>query len=97
MFNKTYEDRLILWREFRHGLESAQDPIQAAIDFYNQAPYCSIAADPFNPTPSDICTDPTPSDTYKAVGGAHTKVACNIYLRKGIFFNIICFVTAVLK
>ena len=50
MFNKTYEDRLILWREFRHGLESAQDPIQEAIDFYNQAPYCSIAADPFTPS-----------------------------------------------
>ena len=50
MFNKTYEDRLILWREFRHGLESAQDPIQEAIDFYNQAPYCLIAADPFTPS-----------------------------------------------
>ena len=50
MFNKTYEDRLILWRGFRHGLESAQDPIQEAIDFYNQAPYCLIAADPFTPS-----------------------------------------------
>ena len=50
MFNKTYEDRLILWREFRTSLESVQDPIQEAIDFYNQAPYCLIAADPFTPS-----------------------------------------------
>ena len=50
MFQKRYEDRLIVWRQFRNGLESAQDPIQEAIDYYNQAPYCLIAADPFTPS-----------------------------------------------
>ena len=50
MFDKKYEDRLIIWREFRTELESAKDPIQEAIDFYNQAPYCLIAADPFTPS-----------------------------------------------
>ena len=50
MFEKRYEDRLIVWRQFRNGLESAQDPIQEAIDYYNQAPYCLIAADPFTPS-----------------------------------------------
>jgi hypothetical protein len=50
MFDKSYEQQLTIWREFRHGLESAQDPIQEAIDFYNQAPYCLIAADPFTPS-----------------------------------------------
>jgi hypothetical protein len=42
MFDKSYEQQLTIWREFRHGLESAQDPIQEAIDFYNQAPYCLL-------------------------------------------------------
>jgi|TARA_B110000977_G_scaffold158923_1_gene202618 hypothetical protein len=50
MFEKKYEERLGIWREFREGLETAEDPIQEAIDFYNQAPYCLIAADPFTPS-----------------------------------------------
>jgi len=50
MFDKQFEERLILWREFRGSLESSKDPIQEAIDFYNQAPYCSIAADPYTPS-----------------------------------------------
>lgn len=50
MFNKKYEERLELWREFRSGLESAEDPIQDTINFYKQAPDCLIAADPFTPS-----------------------------------------------
>ena len=50
MFNKKYEERLELWREFRSGLETTTDPIQEAIDFYNQALDCLIAADPFTPS-----------------------------------------------
>lgn len=50
MFDKTYEQRLVLWREFRDSLETAQDPIQDTIDFYNQAPVEIIAADPYTPS-----------------------------------------------
>jgi hypothetical protein len=50
MFDKKYEDRLALWREFRSELETAADPIQEAINFYNRAPSCKIAADPFTPS-----------------------------------------------
>tara|TARA_B110000503_G_scaffold65531_1_gene102965 strand:+ start:1427 stop:1855 length:429 start_codon:yes stop_codon:yes gene_type:complete len=51
MFDKKhYDERLIIWRQFRNELEAAEDPIQKAIDFYNQAPYCLIAADPFTPS-----------------------------------------------
>ena len=50
MFDKQFEERLILWREFRETLEISSDPIQDTIDFYNQAPYCSIAADPYTPS-----------------------------------------------
>lgn len=50
MFNQTYEDRLVSWRQFRESLELADDPIQATINFYNSAPLCKIAADPYTPS-----------------------------------------------
>ena len=49
MFHKNYEERLQLWKQFRDGLEEVTDPIQNVIDFYDQAPKCLIAADPYNP------------------------------------------------
>ena len=50
MFDKQFEERMSLWREFRKTLETTPDPIQDTIDFYNKAPMCSIAADPFTPS-----------------------------------------------
>jgi hypothetical protein len=50
MFDKQFEERMTLWREFRQRLESAVDPIQDTIDFYNRAPTCLIAADPYTPS-----------------------------------------------
>ena len=50
MFDKQFEERMSLWREFRKTLETTADPIQDTIDFYNRAPMCSIAADPFTPS-----------------------------------------------
>lgn len=47
MFDKTYEQRLALWRSFRENLETADDPIQLAIDFFKRAPQVSMAADPY--------------------------------------------------
>lgn len=50
MFNKTYEERLALWREFRNRLETSQDPIQDTINFYSLAPIQRLNADPFTPS-----------------------------------------------
>ena len=50
MFDKKFEERLALWREFRSSLEESADPVQDTIDFYNRAPKCSIAADPYTPS-----------------------------------------------
>ncbi len=47
MFDKKYEDRLILWRQFRDTLEISKDPIQATINFYNQAPHSKLSTDPY--------------------------------------------------
>lgn len=49
MFKKNYDDRLSCWQEFRRSLEKSSDPIQDAIDFYNNAPYVSISTDPYTP------------------------------------------------
>jgi len=58
MFDKTYEQRLALWRSFRSALETAEDPIQDTIDLFNRAPEVSIAADPYTqstwPAPWEI-------------------------------------------
>jgi hypothetical protein len=50
MFEKPYGERLVFWRELRDSLEVSKNPIQDTIDFYNRAPYCSIATDPYTPS-----------------------------------------------
>lgn len=50
MFEKKYEERLALWREFRDSLEVSNDPIQDAIDFYKHAPSTLISTDPYTPS-----------------------------------------------
>jgi hypothetical protein len=49
MFHKThYEDRLSEYNRWRAELETENDPIQAVIDRYNDAPTVSINADPWD-------------------------------------------------
>lgn len=48
MFKKPYEERLVLWRQFRDELEACKDPIQFAIDFYKDAPSVMLNADPWD-------------------------------------------------
>ena len=58
MFNQKYEDRLLLWREFRESLETSDDPLQDVVSFYSSAPLVSIQTDPYTqenwPTPWEI-------------------------------------------
>lgn len=60
MFNKPYDTRLSLWREFRQSLETCDDPIQRAIDFYSDAPTVTLNADPW-----DKATWPDPWELLK--------------------------------
>lgn len=48
MFDKPFEKRMSLWRDFRISLESSADPIQDTIDYWNNAPIVTIAADPWD-------------------------------------------------
>jgi hypothetical protein len=55
MFDKKFEDRLKVWHDFRASLSDDNDPVQSAIDFWNDAPESSRNIDPY-----DESTWPTP-------------------------------------
>ena len=48
MFDKSYVERLRLWRNFREHLENATDPINDTIQFWSKAPLVNIATDPYD-------------------------------------------------
>jgi len=48
MFNKKFEDRMRDWKKFRDELDVSETPIQDTIDFWDNAPLTSIAADPWD-------------------------------------------------
>ena len=48
MFNKNFEDRIRIWKQFRETLETSQTPIEDTIQFWNTAPLTNIAADPWD-------------------------------------------------
>ena len=48
MFEKSKEDRLYAWIDFRKQIETTDNPIQETIDLYNRAPLVSIAVDPYD-------------------------------------------------
>jgi len=58
MFEKNADQRLVAWSEFRKKLETSNEPIQEAIDFYSNAPLVSIHTDPWDnsvwPTPWEL-------------------------------------------
>jgi len=50
MFNKSYEDRLIEWSNFRNSLETSPSPFEDLIEFYSAAPTVSRHTDPYEKT-----------------------------------------------
>lgn len=48
MFDKSYEDRLAIWRDFRQSLEVSKTPLEDTVSFYKKAPYVSIITDPWD-------------------------------------------------
>jgi len=62
MFYKhKYEDRLASWSDLRETLETCEDPIQEAINYYDNAPQVSINTDPWDqntwPTPWELIAE----------------------------------------
>jgi len=48
VFNKSYQERLAEWREFRSRLETAESPIHDTVEFFLLAPTVAIQNDPYN-------------------------------------------------
>ena len=50
MFNIKYENRLAEWRQLRDSIEESEDPLRLCLEFWNNIPEVSIAADPYDQT-----------------------------------------------
>lgn len=90
MFNKPYEDRLNLWREFRESLEQDSDPITTAIEFYNRAPKVTLNADPWDkstwPNPWELLQDNEYCDFTRVLGICYSLQLTDCF--KGSKFEI---------
>lgn len=77
MFDKPYEEQLVLWREFREGLKTSEDPVQDTIDFYSSFPTVRMNTDPY-----DMETWPTPWELLQE------NSYCNYCILLGICYTI---------
>ena len=72
----TYEDRLFDWSDFRENIKDHDDPIQATIDLYNQAPWVSIHTDPYDrstwPNPWELIRENQYCDFCRLLGICYT-------------------------
>lgn len=48
MFQKSFYERLIEWKNLRQELEVVEDPLQHCIDFWKNAPIGKFGADPYD-------------------------------------------------
>jgi hypothetical protein len=78
MFNSSssFETRLSEWAETRDKISASEDPIQATIDQYEQAPRVSIHTDPYDrdtwPTPWELIRENQYCEFCKLLGIAYT-------------------------
>lgn len=73
MFNKTPDEKISAWVQFRNSIESSETPLADVIDYWKAAPYIPYnnKIDPFNykswPTPWEIVIENKYDDFTKAV------------------------------
>jgi len=48
MFNKPFQTRLQLWRDFRISLDESKTPVEDTLEFYQLAPLVNFQADPYD-------------------------------------------------
>ena len=76
MVLKSFEDRLATWKRLRDNLVSHPDPIQTAINFWNQLPKSSRSIDPYDqttwPDPWQLLSDNIYCDVARGLGIMYT-------------------------
>lgn len=74
--NKTYEQRLASWRNFRLSLETATDPLQEVIDAYKTVPLVRFQCDPYDrttwPSPWEVIDENIYCEFVKLLGMCYT-------------------------
>jgi len=72
----SFEQRLSRWTERRQKIALSEDPIQATIDCYSQAPEVSIHTDPYDrntwPTPWELIQENQYCDFCRLLGICYT-------------------------
>jgi len=93
MFDKKYEDRLLLWREFRESLETSEDPLQDVVNFYSNAPIVPIQVDPYTqdnwPNPWEIIKENNYCEFVKLLAISYTLQLCERFIDTGFEINIV--------
>lgn len=93
MFDKRYEDRLLLWREFRKSLETSEDPLQDVVSFYSSAPLVSIQTDPYSqdnwPNPWEIIKENNYCAFVKILAISYTLQLCERFIGTRFEINIV--------
>jgi len=87
MFYKhKYEDRLASWSNFRKTLETCENPIQEAINYYDNAPQVSINTDPWDqntwPTPWQLVAENQYCNFCKLLGVCYSLQLTNRFTGK---------------
>jgi len=72
----SFEERLRSWSDFRQSLADLDNPIQATIDLYHQAPQVSIHTDPYDrstwPNPWELIKENQYCEFCKLLGICYT-------------------------
>lgn len=92
MNNLPFEQRLALWRDFRLTLETAEDPLQDCIDFWQPVPEVLFQADPYEqstwPDPWQMIEENIYCDFVKILAICYTLQLTDRFTRAAIEIHI---------
>ena len=92
MFDKTYEQRLVIWRNFRKSLETSSTPLEDVVEFYRRAPTMSLHTDPLDPkswpSPWELISDNCYCDFCIVLGMAYSLQLTDRFKGKSLEIHI---------
>lgn len=92
MFDKTYEQRLTIWRDFRLSLEESETPYEDVVEFYRRAPTMSLHIDVTDkkswPSPWELLSDNCYCDFSIVLGMAYSLQLTERFKGKNLEIHI---------
>lgn len=105
MFDKPYEEQLLVWSSFRDTLETSDNPFEDVIEFYSKAPHVSLATDPWDssrwPTAWELLEENQYCDFCRVLGycfslqltdrfnGSNFEIHINTHDEKGYVYLLV--------